>query len=99
MASTRDRIAGTLYIVGTPIGNLKDLSARAREVLGDVEVIAAEDTRRTRGLLSSIGLQAKIIAYHDHNEAECLPGLLARLLSGQSIALVSDAGTPRSSDP
>ncbi|WP_428100902.1 16S rRNA (cytidine(1402)-2'-O)-methyltransferase [Candidatus Rariloculus sp.] len=99
MTSTRDRPAGTLHIVGTPIGNLKDLSLRAREVLGAVDLIAAEDTRRTRGLLSSIGLKATLIAYHDHNEAERAPHLLDRLLDGESVALVSDAGTPLISDP
>ena len=99
MTSKQDRPAGTLHVVGTPIGNLGDLSLRAREVLGAVDVIAAEDTRRTGRLLSSIGLKATIIAFHDHNEAERTPGLLERLLDGESIALVSDAGTPLISDP
>lgn len=99
MTSKRDRQAGALHVVGTPIGNLGDLSLRAREVLGAVDIIAAEDTRRTGRLLSSIGLQATVIAFHDHNEAERTPGLLKRLLDGESIALVSDAGTPLISDP
>lgn len=99
MTSTRDRPAGTLHVVGTPIGNLGDLSLRAREVLGAVDVIAAEDTRRTRRLLSSIGVKASIIAFHDHNESERTPVLLARLRDGESIALVSDAGMPLISDP
>ncbi len=99
MTSKQDTPAGSLHVVGTPIGNLGDLSLRAREVLGAVDVIAAEDTRRTRRLLSSIGLKGTIIAFHDHNEVERTPGLLARLLDGESIALVSDAGTPLISDP
>ncbi len=99
MTSKQDRPAGTLHVVGTPIGNLGDLSLRAREVLGAVDAIAAEDTRRTRRLLSSIGLKASIIAFHDHNEAERTPALLERLRDGEAIALVSDAGTPLISDP
>ena len=99
MTSKQDRPPGSLHVVGTPIGNLGDLSLRAREVLGAVDVIAAEDTRRTRRLLSSIGLKGTVIAFHDHNEAERTPGLLERLRGGQSIALVSDAGTPLISDP
>jgi 16S rRNA (cytidine1402-2'-O)-methyltransferase len=99
MARTGENTTGRLYVVGTPIGNLQDLSPRAREVLGDVHVIAAEDTRRTRNLLSSIGLQIPIIAYHEHNERERAPELVDSLLAGQSIALVSDAGMPLISDP
>ena len=91
--------SGTLYVVATPIGNLADLSARARSVLSEAAVIAAEDTRRARGLLSHIGANVPVIAYHDHNEEECLPGLLERLARGESVALVSDAGTPLISDP
>ena len=90
---------GKLYVVGTPIGNLDDLSPRARDVLGIAEVIAAEDTRHTRVLLSRIGVESRLIAYHEHNEAERVPELLARLGEGVSIALVSDAGTPLISDP
>lgn len=91
--------SGTLYVVGTPIGNLQDLGPRARDVLGRVDLIAAEDTRRTRGLLSSIGLNTPLMAYHEHNETERADELLARLATGESIALVSDAGTPLLSDP
>jgi 16S rRNA (cytidine1402-2'-O)-methyltransferase len=91
--------SATLYVVATPIGNLADLSARARSVLAAVDVIAAEDTRRARGLLSHIGANVPVIAYHDHNEEACLPGLLERLARGESIALVTDAGTPLISDP
>lgn len=90
---------GTLYVVGTPIGNLDDLSPRARRILDEVDLIAAEDTRRTRGLLSSIQVKSRLIAYHEHNEAQQAPGLVARLREGESIALVSDAGAPLLSDP
>jgi 16S rRNA (cytidine1402-2'-O)-methyltransferase len=90
---------GKLYIVATPIGNFADLTERARAVLAAAEVIAAEDTRHTRGLLSRIGAESRLIAYHEHNEAERVPELLGRLVRGESIALVSDAGTPLISDP
>ena len=90
---------GTLYVVGTPIGNLDDLSSRARSVLGAADLIAAEDTRRTRRLLSSIGLNGTLIAYHDNNEQQRMPRLIARLRQGESVALVSDAGMPSISDP
>ena len=91
--------SGTLYVVGTPIGNLDDLSSRARSVLGAVDLIAAEDTRRTRGLLWSINLNTTLIAYHEHNELQQTPALIARLQQGESLALVSDAGMPSISDP
>ncbi len=90
---------GKLYVVGTPIGNLDDLTPRAREVLAAADVIAAEDTRRTRGLLSRIGVEARLIAYHEHNEEKRTAELLERVAGGASIALVSDAGTPLISDP
>ena len=90
---------GVLYVVGTPLGNLEDLSDRARQTLATVDLIAAEDTRRTRGLLSSIGLIRPLTAYHAHNESRQTPQLLGRLEGGESIALVSDAGTPLISDP
>jgi len=90
---------GVLYIVGTPIGNLEDLSARARKTLAMVDLVAAEDTRRTRGLLSSIGLNKTLTAYHAHNEARQTARLLGELKRGSSVALVSDAGTPLISDP
>jgi len=89
----------TLYVVGTPIGNLEDLSPRARDVLGRVSAVAAEDTRRTSGLLSSIGLEKPLIALHEHNEERRTESLLARLAAGESLALVSDAGMPLVSDP
>ena len=81
------------------LGNLADLTPRARQVLADAAVIAAEDTRRTLGLLSTIGLTARVIAFHEHNERERSPELLELLAGGASVALVSDAGTPLISDP
>ncbi len=90
---------GQLFVVATPIGNLEDLSARARRVLAEVAVIAAEDTRRTRQLLSSFQCDTPLIAVHEHNEAERVPVLCERLAAGEDVALVSDAGTPLISDP
>ena len=90
---------GTLHVVGTPIGNLGDLSSRAREVLMAVELIACEDTRRTRGLLSSMTVSASLTAYHEHNEVKVTPKLIRCLEQGKSVALVCDAGTPCISDP
>ena len=90
---------GTLYVVGTPIGNLDDLSPRARGVLERVSAIAAEDTRRTATLLSSIGLKKPLLSFHEHNEDRRAAALLARLAEGESLALVSDAGMPLISDP
>ena len=90
---------GKLYVVGTPIGNLGDFSPRAREALASADLIAAEDTRRTRGLLSSIPAEQRVIAYHEHNEEQRLAELLERLTAGETVALVSDAGTPLISDP
>ncbi len=91
--------AGTLHVVATPIGNLGDLSARALDTLKTVAAICAEDTRHTRQLLSHFGVEKPLIALHDHNEGEAAAGLVARLLAGDSLALVSDAGTPLVSDP
>jgi len=88
-----------LYIVATPIGNLEDLSARAARILSSVALIAAEDTRTSRKLLVHFGIGTPMISLHEHNEREQLSGLLARLQQGQSIALISDAGTPLISDP
>jgi 16S rRNA (cytidine1402-2'-O)-methyltransferase len=90
---------GRLLVVATPIGNLADLSARAREALLSAEVIAAEDTRHTRMLLTAIGIAKPLVSLHEHNEAQRTPELLARLAAGETIALVSDAGTPLLSDP
>jgi 16S rRNA (cytidine1402-2'-O)-methyltransferase len=96
---TRAKSSGTLFVVATPIGNLEDLSPRARETLCRVEIVAAEDTRRTRGLLSSIGAQPQVLAYHEHNEDARTAELVERLRAGADIALVSDAGTPLINDP
>jgi len=90
---------GRLYIVATPIGNLEDLSARAARILTEVDLIAAEDTRHTRRLLTHCGITTPLVAYHEHNEDRSTGRLIDRLRSGQSIALVSDAGTPLLSDP
>jgi 16S rRNA (cytidine1402-2'-O)-methyltransferase len=90
---------GRLYVVGTPIGNLADLSERAREALAGADVIAAEDTRRTRGLLLHIRAETQVLAYHEHNERERVPELINRLAGGATVALVTDAGTPLISDP
>ena len=90
---------GTLYLVATPIGNLEDITLRAVRILGEVRLIAAEDTRRTARLLQHYGITTKTTSLHDHNERQKAPGLVARLLAGDSIALLSDAGTPIVSDP
>lgn len=90
---------GRLDVVATPIGNLSDLSPRAQEVLAGADVIAAEDTRHTRTLLQSIGVSRPLVSLHAHNETSRVPELLARLAAGETVALVSDAGTPLLSDP
>ena len=90
---------GTLYVVATPIGNLDDITFRALRVLDEVDLIAAEDTRHTRGLLDHFGLRTPMTSYHDHNETEKAGQLVDRLRQGEFIALVSDAGTPAISDP
>jgi len=91
--------AGRLYVVATPIGNLGDLSSRARETLNTCALIAAEDTRHTGVLLKAFGIDTPQLSLHDHNEQERTPDLVSRLTKGASIALVSDAGTPAISDP
>ena len=90
---------GTLYVVATPIGNLEDVTARALRVLREVAVIAAEDTRRTAHLLAHHAIRTPTTSLHEHNEARKTPAIVARLLGGQHVALVSDAGTPLISDP
>jgi 16S rRNA (cytidine1402-2'-O)-methyltransferase len=90
---------GTLYIVATPIGNLDDISFRAVKILSGADAIAAEDTRKTRTLLHHLNVQKELISYFSYNEEKRTPYLLSRLKEGQSIALVSDAGTPGISDP
>ena len=92
-------MAGTLYLVGTPIGNLGDLSPRAREILSDVDFIAAEDTRVTLKLLNHFGIKKPLLSYYEHNKVESAAVILPRLLAGESCALVSDAGMPAISDP
>jgi 16S rRNA (cytidine1402-2'-O)-methyltransferase len=91
--------AGVLYVVATPIGNLGDISARAREILAGVSVVAAEDTRHSGHLLRELGLERPLVSLHEHNERARTGELVTRLLAGESIALVSDAGTPLVSDP
>jgi 16S rRNA (cytidine1402-2'-O)-methyltransferase len=90
---------GTLYVVATPIGNLEDVTLRALRVLREVTLIAAEDTRRTARLLQHYSISTRTTSLHEHNERTKTPGLIARLQAGESIALVSDAGTPAVSDP
>ena len=92
-------MSGTLYIVATPIGNLEDLTPRARQTLAAVDLIAAEDTRHTGRLLSSIGVETPLFALHDHNESLVVARLVEELRAGKNLALVSDAGTPLVSDP
>jgi len=91
--------SGVLYLVSTPIGNLGDMSHRAVEVLSSAALVVAEDTRHSRRLLDHYRIKAPLSSYHEHNEAKETPRLIARLLSGDSIALISDAGTPLISDP
>ncbi len=90
---------GVLYMVATPIGHLGDISARALEVLGKVDVIAAEDTRHSKRLLNHYGIKASLVSLHQHNEKSRASKLILRLLEGESVALISDAGTPAINDP
>lgn len=96
---TETRPAGTLFLVATPIGNLEDITARALRVLGEVSLVAAEDTRHTRRLLEHFGLAVPVTSVFEHNERARIPGLLKRLHDGDSVALVTDAGSPGISDP
>lgn len=98
-ADLNDPKAGTLFVVSTPIGNMGDFSFRAVETLRSVSAVLAEDTRHTRHLLERYEIDAPLVAYHEHNEAKATPRLVERLLNGESLALVSDAGTPLLSDP
>jgi len=91
--------SGILYVVATPIGNLQDITLRALDILKNVDAIAAEDTRHTSGLLNHFGISKKLIAVHEHNEHQSAEKLLIQLSAGESIALVTDAGTPGISDP
>ncbi|MCS6925103.1 MAG: 16S rRNA (cytidine(1402)-2'-O)-methyltransferase, partial [Candidatus Binatia bacterium] len=92
-------MSGLLYVVATPIGNLEDITLRALRVLKEVDLIAAEDTRRTKKLLAHYGITTRLTSYYDQIEARKAPTLIAALQAGQSIALVSDAGTPGVADP
>ena len=91
--------SGKLFIIATPIGNLDDLSPRARQTLADVDLVAAEDTRHSGRLLSHIGVKKRLLALHDHNEEQAVRRVMMALESGQCVALISDAGTPLLSDP
>jgi 16S rRNA (cytidine1402-2'-O)-methyltransferase len=92
-------VAGLLYVVATPIGNLEDISLRALRVLKEVDLIAAEDTRHTQILLAHYDIRTPLVSYHEHNEKTKAPVLVEQFLAGKNIALVSDAGTPTISDP
>ncbi len=94
-----DAPAGRLVVVATPIGNLEDLTPRARRALEEADLVACEDTRRTGRLLAGLGIERRLLSLHEHNERARLPRLLAALAAGQTVALVSDAGTPLLSDP
>lgn len=95
----QEQPSGVLYVVATPIGNLDDLSSRARQILSSVAVVAAEDTRHSSKLLQLVGGSATLLSLHEHNEHERVQQLIARLRAGEDIALISDAGTPLISDP
>ena len=92
-------MAGALYIVATPIGNLEDITLRALRVLKEVDLIAAEDTRHTQHLLTHYGIRTPLTSYHQHNERQKTPALVERIRKGEQVALVCDAGTPAISDP
>ena len=95
----QDTETGGLYVIATPIGNLADISPRARQVLGEVDVIAAEDTRHSRVLLDHLQVRTPMLSLHDHNEEQRVQELLPRMAAGEKVALISDAGTPLMSDP
>src|SRR5689334_23531808 len=97
--ATAPTLPAGLYVVATPIGNLRDITLRALEVLAAADLIACEDTRVSRKLLDHYGITTPLTPYHDHNAATARPKLLARLAAGAAVALVSDAGTPLISDP
>ena len=100
MTNEQGRVAtGTLYVVATPIGNLEDITYRAIRILGEVALVAAEDTRHSRKLFARFGIHKPLLSYHDHNERQRQDVLLARLQGGEDIALISDAGTPCIADP
>jgi len=90
---------GTLYLVATPIGNLQDITQRALDTLSQVNAVAAEDTRHTRRMLETLGIQAAVLSLFEHNERARIPGLIRRLEAGESIAVVTDSGSPTVADP
>ena len=92
-------VPGTLYVVATPIGNLEDITYRAVKVIGEVDLVAAEDTRHSRKLLDHFGIRKPLLSYHDHNERQRYTEILERLRAGENVALISDAGTPCIADP
>ena len=98
--SEKNKVEGsTLYLVGTPIGNLADMTERAKKVLAEVDFIAAEDTRNSMKLLSCFGIHAELVSYYEHNKRESGERIVARLLGGESCAIITDAGMPAISDP
>lgn len=99
MAATGDRAAGALHVVATPIGNPEDLSPRARRILAEADLIACEDTRRAARMLAALGIRTPTLSYFEHNERRRTSGLIDRMRAGESVALISDAGTPAISDP
>lgn len=92
-------LPAALYVVATPLGNLGDMTARGRETLARAALVAAEDTRHTQRLLDALGIRARLVAVHEHNEQEAAGGLIARIEAGEAVALVTDAGTPAVCDP
>ena len=99
VAKTFTPLPGHLYVVATPIGNLADLTPRARDILAAVDLIACEDTRTTGAMLSGMGIRRELVPYHEHNELDTAEHLAGLIASGKSVAVVSDAGTPAISDP
>ena len=100
MSQEKNKVLGsTLYLVGTPIGNLADMSERAKKVLSEVDFIAAEDTRNSMKLLSLFGIKKEMVSYHEHNKKASGERIVARLLAGESCAIITDAGMPAISDP
>ena len=100
METEKNRVVGgTLYLVGTPIGNMSDLSERAKKVIAEVDFVAAEDTRNSGLLLSRVGIKRPMVSYHEHNKRQSGEAIVARLAAGESCALVTDAGMPAISDP